>query len=121
MWLTRSLGNSIFRWTLVFVGATLGSYAGRVAATAVRGEPVEPLLWFDRSMLMRPDAVPGFLAVELIGKLLRLGPWSSALVAAAAAAAAAFVEGPLVRPDAEQHATQEEAAELGPAAPASVS
>ena len=84
------------RWVFVLIGAVLGSYGGRVAAAAYRGEPVEPLLRLDRAALMRPDVVPGFLAVEFLGKVLKLGPWSAGLVAAAAAAAAAFAEGPFV-------------------------
>ncbi len=97
-----ALLKPILRWVFVMAGAVLGSYGGRIAAAAYRGEPVEPLLRLDRAALMRPDAVPGFLAVELVGKVLNLGPWSAGIVAAAAAAAA-FVEGPFVprrpRPD----------------------
>ena len=84
------------RWLFVLVGAALGSYGGRIGAAAMRGEPVEPLLRFEPASLLRSDLVPGFLAVELAGKLLKLGPWSAAVVAAAASAAAAFAEGPLV-------------------------
>ena len=84
------------RWLFVLCGAAVGSYGGRLAAAALRGEPVEPLLKLDRAAIMRPDVVPGFLAVEIAGKFLKLSPWSAALVAAAAAAAAALADGPLV-------------------------
>ena len=84
------------RWVFVLVGAALGSYGGRIAAAAMRGEPIEPLLRFEPASILRSDVVPGFLAVELAGKLLKLGPWSAAVVAAAASAAAAFAEGPLI-------------------------
>ena len=98
----------VFRWAFVLVGAVLGSYGGRVAAAYYRGEPVEPLLSIDRAAVMRPDVVPGFVAVELIDKVVKLGPWSAAFVAAAAAAAAAFAEGPFV---------SGRDRDLGPAAP----
>ena len=88
--------SGLVRWLFVLCGAVLGSYGGRLAAAAYRGEPVEPLMRLDRAALMRPDVVPGFLAVEFIGKVLKLGPWSAGLVAATTAAAAAFAEGPLV-------------------------
>src|SRR5688572_4410180 len=81
MGLVKGLGNSALRWVLVLCGAALGSYGGRIAAAKLRGEPVQPLLRLDRALVLRPDVVPGFLAVEFIGKVLRLGPWSSALVA----------------------------------------
>ena len=84
------------RWVFVLLGAALGSYGGRIAAAAMRGEPVEPLVRFEPASVLRADVVPGFLAVELAGKLLKLGPWSAALVAAAASVAAAFAEGPLI-------------------------
>jgi hypothetical protein len=87
----------VLRWLLVVIGAAIGSYAGRVAAAALRGEPVQPLLRPDRVLVMRHDLVPGFVAVELLGRLLKLGLWGSGLVAAVAAAAAAFVDGPIVR------------------------
>jgi hypothetical protein len=32
------------RWAAVFGGATVGSWAGRMAAAQLHGEPVEPLL-----------------------------------------------------------------------------
>ena len=88
--------GSVVRWALVLGGAAAGSYGGRLAAARVRGEPVEPLLRLDRSALLRPDVVPGFMAVELLGRVLKLGPWSAAAVAATGAAAAAFAEGPFV-------------------------
>lgn len=91
--------GSLFRWVLVGGGALAGSYGGRIAAAALRGEPVEPLLRIDRASLLRPDMAPGIMAAEIAGRLLRLGPWSAALVAAAGAAAAVLAEGPLTRPD----------------------
>lgn len=102
-----SLLKSLVRWLFVLAGAAVGSYTGRAVAAALRGEPVRPLLRLDRVALVRQDLVPGFVAVELLGRLLKLGPWGAALVAAVAAAAAAFVDGPLVR--------EEEAAEHEPA------
>jgi hypothetical protein len=46
---------------------------------------------------MRPDIVPGFIAVELVGKVVKLDPWRAAVVAAAATTAAtALSEGPFV-------------------------
>jgi hypothetical protein len=84
------------KWLVVLVGALAGSYGGRIAAAYYRGEPVEALLKVDRSTLMRPDIVPGFVAVELVGKVIKLNPLGAALVAAAAAAAATLAEGPFV-------------------------
>jgi hypothetical protein len=95
------LFKPLVRWLFVLAGAVIGSYAGRVAAAAYRGEPVEPLLRLDRAALMRPDVVPGFLAVEFAGKVLGLGPLSAGVVAAAAAGAAAFLDGPFVARDKE--------------------
>lgn len=93
------------RWLTVFMGAALGGYVGRIGAAALRGEPVEPLLQLDRSVLFRPDVVPGFLAVEIIGKFVKLSMGAAMLVAAIAAAVAALVEGPLVsRPSQEPDA-----------------
>jgi hypothetical protein len=90
------LVKPVVKWVFVLLGAIVGSYGGRVAAAYYRGEPVEPLLALDRTAVMRPDIVPGFVAVELVDKIVKLGPWSAAVVAAAAAAAAAFAEGPFV-------------------------
>ena len=89
-------GGSIVRWLWVLGGAAAGSYGGRVAAARMRGEPVAPLLKLDRTAVLRTDIVPGFLAVEITGRFLRLGPRRAALLAAAAAAAAAFADGPFV-------------------------
>ena len=89
-------GGSIVRWLWVLCGAAAGSYGGRVAAAQMRGEPVEPLLKLDQAAVLRTDVVPGFLAVEIAGRFLKLGPRSAALLAAAAAAAAAFADGPFV-------------------------
>ena len=88
--------HGLLRWFFTLAGAAIGSHGGRIAAAALRGEETQPLLMLDRAALLRPDLVPGFLAVEIVGKLLKLGPWSSALVAAAGAAAGALAEGPLV-------------------------
>lgn len=93
--------GSLLRWLLVGGGALAGSYGGRILAATLRGEPVEPLLRFDRATLLRPDMAPGIMAAEIAGRILRLGPWSAALVAAAGAAAAVLAEGPLTRPDAD--------------------
>jgi hypothetical protein len=114
MGIIRGIVNAALRWVLVLCGAVLGSYAGRIAAAAARGEPVEPLLRLDRAVLMRPDVVPGFLAVEFIGKLVKLGPWSAGLVAAAAAAAAAFAEGPVVTREQDQPELEGGAGDFGP-------
>ena len=84
------------RCVFVRFGAALGSYGGRFSAAAMRGEPLEPFLRFEPASVLRSDVVPGFLAVELVGKLLKLGPWSAAFLAAAASAAAAFADGPLI-------------------------
>lgn len=84
------------RWAAVFAGATAGSWAGRVAAAALNGEPVEPLLRVDQEALLSQDVAPGFLAAELLGRALRLGPVGEALLAATAAAASAVATGPLV-------------------------
>src|SRR5215216_4267253 len=62
------LFQPLIRWIFVLVGALAGSYGGRAAAAYYRGEPVEPLLKLDRAAVMRPDMVPGFVAVELVGK-----------------------------------------------------
>lgn len=87
------------RWALVMAGSVLGSYLGRVSGAAWRGEPVEPLLKVDRQMVLRPDAVPGFVAVEFVGRLTRLTPLGAAIVAAAATGVMAFLDGPLKRKD----------------------
>jgi hypothetical protein len=115
MGIVKGLGNSALRWVLVLCGAALGSYGGRIAAAKLRGEPVQPLLRLDRALVLRPDVVPGFLAVEFIGKVLRLGPWSAALVAAAAAAAAAVAEGPIVSGTRDEPVPDDGTGELGPA------
>jgi hypothetical protein len=114
MGILKAIRNSALRWVLTLGGAIIGSYGGRIAAAALRGEPVEPLLHPNRAALMRPDVVPGFLAVELIGKILKLGPWSAALVAAAAAAAAAFAEGPIVSGKRDQPQIDEGTGDFGP-------
>src|SRR5215213_7386710 len=72
------LFQPLIRWIFVLVGALAGSYGGRAA-------------------VMRPDMVPGFVAVELVGKVIKLGPLSAALVAGAATATSAFLEGPFAR------------------------
>jgi hypothetical protein len=114
MGIVKGLGNSALRWVLVLCGAAVGSYGGRIAAAKLRGEPVKPLLRLDRALVLRPDVVPGFLAVEFIGKVLRLGPWSAALVAAAAAAAAAIAEGPVVSEKQDEQTLDDGTGELGP-------
>jgi hypothetical protein len=90
------LFKPVVKWLCVLLGTLIGSYGGRIAAAYYRGEPVESLLTIDRAALMRPDIVPGFVAVELVDKVVKLGPWSAALVAATAAAAATLAEGPFV-------------------------
>jgi hypothetical protein len=114
MGIVKGLGNSALRWVLVLCGAALGNFGGKIVAALLRGEPVKPLLRLDRALLLRPDVVPGFLAVEFIGKILRLGPWSAALVAAAAAAAAAIAEGPIVPDNRDEPALDDGTGDFGP-------
>lgn len=114
MGIVRGMSNSALRWVLVLCGALIGSYGGRIGAAALRGEPIEPLLRFDKSALMRPDVVPGFLAVEFVGKVLKLSPLSAGLIAAAAAAAAAFAEGPIVKDDSDPLVMDSGAGDFGP-------
>ena len=99
MGFVKGLLGRPLRWLLVMAGAIVGSYAGRVAGAAWRGEPVEPLLTIDRQTILRPDTVPGFLAVEIVGRLTRLTPLGAALVAAVATGVVAFLDGPLDRND----------------------
>jgi hypothetical protein len=84
------------RWIAVFVGATAGSWAGRIAAAALYGEPVDPLLRLNARTLLEQDIAPGFLVAELLGRPLRLGPAGEAVLAAASAAASALATGPYV-------------------------
>lgn len=114
MGLVSSAAGAATRWLLVLGGAVVGSYGGRVAAAALRGEPVQPLLRLNRSAVLRPDVVPGFLAVEVTGRFFKLGPWTAALVAVAGAAAAAFAEGPFVSRDGAQPPAIDEAEDFGP-------
>jgi len=108
------LFKPLVRWVFVLVGAVAGGYGGRVAAAYYRGEPVELLLKLDRAALMRPDVVPGFVAVELVGKVFQLGPLSAALVAGAATATAAFLEGPFARGGAGDTAPDRGGGDFGP-------
>jgi hypothetical protein len=94
-WIKGLLLDRPLRWLFVMAGAIVGSYAGRVAGAAWRGEAVEGLLKFDRRSVLRPDALPAFLAVEFIGRLTRLTPLGAALVAAAATGVISFLDGPL--------------------------
>jgi hypothetical protein len=89
----------VLRWTAVFAGATAGSWAGRIAAARLYGEPVEPLLRLDARVLLNQDVAPGFLAAELLGKSLRLGPAGEAVLAATGAALSAIATGPVVTRD----------------------
>lgn len=114
MGIVKALRNSALRWVLVLCGAVIGSYGGRIAAAALRGEPIEPLVRLNRTALMRPDVVPGFLAVEFLGKVVKLGPWSAGLVAAAGAAAAALAEGPIVAGKREDPPLEEGTGDFGP-------
>jgi hypothetical protein len=114
MGIVKGLGNSALRWMLVLLGVALGNYAGRIAAAMFRGEPVKPLLRLDQAVVLRPDVVPGFLAVEFIGKVLKLGPWSAALVAAAAAGAAAIAEGPIVPGKGDEPSLDDGTGDFGP-------
>jgi hypothetical protein len=98
----RLLLDRPLRWLFVMAGAIVGSYAGRVAGAAWRGEAIEPLLKLDRRSVLRPDALPAFLAVEFVGRLTRLTPLGAALVAAAATGLIAFLDGPL-RPWGGEH------------------
>lgn len=92
-----SMVRSALRSALMVGGALVGSYGGRLAAARLRGEPVAPLLRVDRSTILKADIVPGYMAAELVVKLLNLGPLPAAVVAMAAGAASAVVEGPFVR------------------------
>jgi hypothetical protein len=114
MGLVSSATGAATRWVLVLGGAVVGSYGGRVAAAAMRGEPVQPLLRLNRTAVLRPDVVPGFLAVEVTGRFFKLGPWTAALVAVAGAAAAAFAEGPFVSHNGAQPPATDEAGDFGP-------
>lgn len=91
-----SVVRSAMRPLLMVVGALVGSYGGRLAAAKLHGEPVAPLLRVDRSTLLKADIVPGYMAAELVAKLLNLGPVNAAVVAMAAGGASAFVGGPFV-------------------------
>jgi hypothetical protein len=114
MGLVNSATGAATRWFLVMVGAVVGSYGGRVAAAAMRGEPVQPLLRLNQTAVLRPDIVPGFLAVEVTGRFFKLGPWTAALVAVAGAAAAAFAEGPFVSQNGAAPPAINEAGDFGP-------
>lgn len=89
--------GSVLRWAAVFAGATAGSWAGRIAAARLYGEPVEPLLRLDARALLNQDVAPGFLAAELLGKALRLGLAGEAVLAASGAALSAIATGPYVK------------------------
>jgi hypothetical protein len=97
----RRLLRPVLRWVLVLAGALIGSYAGRAAAAAMRGEEVQPLLRVTPGDLFRADLMPGMMAAELIGKFVDLSPTTAALVAAAGSAVAAFADGPFVGRDDE--------------------
>jgi len=96
MGILRNVFVRIVRWLLVMAGAALGSYLGRVAGAISRGEPVDPLLRVDRATVLRSDAIPGFLAVEFVGRIVRLGPLGAALIAATGAGVFSFLEGPIM-------------------------
>lgn len=89
--------GSVLRWAAVFAGATMGSWAGRIAAARLYGEPVQPLMRLDARVLLNQDVAPGFLAAELLGKALRLGLTGEAVLAAGGAALSAIVTGPVVK------------------------
>jgi hypothetical protein len=91
--------GSVLRWVAVFAGATAGSWAGRIAAARLYGEPVEPLMRLDARVLLNQDVAPGFLAAELLGKALRLGLAGEAVLAAGGAALSAIATGPVVNRD----------------------
>jgi hypothetical protein len=88
----------VVRWAAVFAAATAGSWAGRVAAACLYGEPTAAALRLDMRALLAQDVAPGFVAAELLGRPLRLGPAGEALLAAAAAAVSAVATGPRVDP-----------------------
>jgi hypothetical protein len=83
----------------VLLAATAGSWAGRIAAARLYGEPAAPLLRLDAHTLLTQDVAPGFLAAELLGKPLRLGLAGEAVLAAAGAALSVIATGPLVQRD----------------------
>ncbi len=87
------------RWALLFVGATLGSWAGRLLAAALYHEPLTPRLALSPADLLRQDVAPGFLAAEALGHGPAAGPVGSALIAAAGAALSAILTGPMVTGD----------------------
>ena len=86
----------VLRWVLLLAAATVGSWAGRVAAARLYGEPVDPLLQVDRRMLLEQDVAPGFLAAEVFGRNLGLGTAGQAALAMLASAASAVATGPWV-------------------------
>lgn len=88
--------RSLLRWWVLFLAATLGSWAGQVAAARLHGEPVGSLLRLDPRSLLEQDVTPGLLAAELLGKPLGLSVAGEAVLAAAGAAAAAVATGPYV-------------------------
>lgn len=85
------------RWLAVFLGASLGSWAGRLAAAALYHEPVAPLLRVKPWTLLSQDVAPGFLATELFGRGQRAGLAGEVFIAAVGAAISAMATGPLLR------------------------
>ena len=86
----------LLRWVLLLAAATVGSWAGRVVAARLYGEPVDPLLQIDRGTLLEQDVAPGFLAAEVFGRNLGLGTAGQAALAMLASAASAVTTGPWV-------------------------
>ena len=88
--------GAVLRWVLLLAAATVGSWAGRVAAARLYGEPVDPLLQLDRRTLLEQDVAPGFLAAEVFGRNLGMGAAGQVALAALASAASAVATGPWV-------------------------
>lgn len=89
--------GSLLRWAAVFAGATAGSWVGRLVAARLYDENAEPLLRLDRRMLLAQDVAPGFLAAEVLGRNLRVGPTGEVVLAVLAGAASAVATGPLLK------------------------
>ena len=90
----------LMRWALVFAAATAGSWAGRLVAAALYEEDVAPLLRLDRRTLLSQDVAPGFLAAEVLGRNLHVGPTGEVVLAALAGASSAVATGPMVSTEA---------------------
>lgn len=92
----KSIVTAVLRWAALFVGATIGSMIGRVLAARLYGEPLDSPPRLDARTLLEQDVAPGLVAVELLGRVLRLGVRGEALLAAVGAAASAIATGPWV-------------------------